>query len=493
MLLSSASSKTLPGQAVTALPVCDDDSLGSYAFALAAGYGLEADEDQADWVRGVMGRSGGRWVARTAGIDAPRQNGKNGGIEIRELAGLILLGEHILHTAHEVKTARKAFGRLRYFLGEKVNDENARFPELNALVKAIRHVNGQEMIELTTGGLWELSARSAGAGRGFDGIDLLVLDEAQELTDAELAALRPTILAARLGMPQVIYAGSAPDPEKAHLAKGEPFRRLRAAAMKGPNVSRCYLGYGVPDGPLPDIHDDAVIQAVNFGLKSGRISWETIADARVEMSPEQFAREHMGWWGDPESAALRKGVDLRAWALLADKTAPEPLEAVVVLDVAPNGRHASIGVAGELPDGRILLMEHTAGGTAWVVPRLQRILAKRQVLEVALRTDASAAWTKTLEAPLIAAGVTFKALSGIDAAAGTAALIKAVDDQLVAHLDQDTLNAAIKNATTVPRGEGDVWNRKDRTVNISPVVACATALHRWGIRKPRRVPMASVV
>jgi hypothetical protein len=69
-------------------------------------------------------------------------------IEIRELFGMVELGEKFLHTAHEVKTARKAFKRLKHFFGDKANDPNAKFPELNALVVEIRSTNGQEAILL---------------------------------------------------------------------------------------------------------------------------------------------------------------------------------------------------------------------------------------------------------------------------------------------------------------------------------------------------------
>ena len=81
----------------------------------------------------------------------------------------MMKSEAFLHTAHEVKTTRKAFKRLKHFFGEIVNDPNAKFPELNALVTEIRSTNGQEAIYLSTGGSVEFIARSKGSGRGFHG------------------------------------------------------------------------------------------------------------------------------------------------------------------------------------------------------------------------------------------------------------------------------------------------------------------------------------
>ena len=101
-----------------------------------------------------------------------------------------------LHTAHEVKTARKAFLRLAGFF------ESARqWPELAALVSEVRRTNGQEAIVLTNGGSVEFIARSKGSGRGFT-VDDLVCDEAQELGTEAYAALKPTISAAPSGDPQ---------------------------------------------------------------------------------------------------------------------------------------------------------------------------------------------------------------------------------------------------------------------------------------------------
>jgi phage terminase large subunit GpA-like protein len=81
------------------------------------------------------------------------------------------------------------------FFGQKVNDPNARFPELNAMVVEIRKTNGQEAIVLNNGGMIELGARTGGAGRGSS-FDVLVVDEAQEYEEDEQEALKPTISAA---------------------------------------------------------------------------------------------------------------------------------------------------------------------------------------------------------------------------------------------------------------------------------------------------------
>ena len=46
------------------------------------------------------------WKHPVAGLSMPRQNGKNALLEMRELFGMVLLGETVIHSAHEVKSAQ---------------------------------------------------------------------------------------------------------------------------------------------------------------------------------------------------------------------------------------------------------------------------------------------------------------------------------------------------------------------------------------------------
>lgn len=92
-------------------------SEGEDAAELGGDLGMEPIEWQSlvlsDW---CACDAEGRPAYVTCGLDVPRQNGKNAVIEIYEVFRLAVCGWHILHTAHRVKTAKKAFNRLvRYF------------------------------------------------------------------------------------------------------------------------------------------------------------------------------------------------------------------------------------------------------------------------------------------------------------------------------------------------------------------------------------------
>jgi hypothetical protein len=361
------------------------------AIFLAASYGLIPDEWQEDavddWL--LRGRKG-IWLASTCGLAVPRQNGKNAIIEIRELYGLVILGEKFLHTAHEVKTARKAFKRLKYFFGEQANDPNAKFPELNALVREIRSTNGQEAVVLhavdcrtrtetdgrcncTDGPSVEFVARSKGSGRGFT-VDVLVCDEAQDLTDEELEALLPTISAAPLRNPQIIFTGTPPNPEKNQT--GEVFTRVRKDADDGTDPHLAFTDYGVPDGPLDQIDLDNldVLYDTNPALAVGRLQLEVCRTERRRMSSAGYARERLGWWGNLSGGENVEGA-FPGWVAAgsASRLPPEHVQAIG-LSVALNREWSSIGSAGFTDDDQtfIAAVRHDVG-TQWLVDEALRI------------------------------------------------------------------------------------------------------------------------
>ena len=183
-----------------------DSTDGHDAADLMTAYGCTLDEWQEDVLACWLGRMDGAYNVTSAGLTLPRQNGKNVCLEAREFYGLVINGERILHTAHQVRTAKKSFRRLAAMFTDK------RHPEITDLVKIIRYTNGEECIELDNGGVIEFSARSRQAARGFDGISLVVYDEAQELTDDQMEAIMATLSASATGTRQLIYTGTPPYP-----------------------------------------------------------------------------------------------------------------------------------------------------------------------------------------------------------------------------------------------------------------------------------------
>lgn len=338
-------------------------TFGPEACTLAADYGLTADPWQElvldDWL--AADRSN-RWRAMTCGLTLPRQNGKNACLEIRELFGVVGLGEKILHTAHEMKTARKHFKRLKHFFGDRANDPAAKFPELNGLVESIRNVNGQEAVFLANGGSIELVARSRGSARGFT-VDVIVIDEAQELSDDALEAMISTVSSAPTGNPQVIWTGTVPGPNSV----GDAFTRLRRQAIDEHPGGICWHEWSPDPRRQADPDDWELIRAVNPGLGSGRLLESVIRSERKSLSEAGFARERLGLW--PAGNGARRAISDQLWRATA---APPPADGVRCFAVAFSGDGTRQALAGAVKhDGGIhvnVIGSQTGDAEAGVAP-----------------------------------------------------------------------------------------------------------------------------
>lgn len=435
------------------------ESDGDLAGLLSSGYGLTPDDWQQDLLDAWLGRRrDGRWSAATCGLAVPRQNGKNGVIEMRELYGMAQLGERFLHTAHEVKTARKAFLRIASFF------ENPRqYPELAAMVKDIRKTNGQEAVLLTNGGAVEFIARSRGSGRGFT-VDVLVCDEAQELTDEELAALLPTISAAPLKNPQVILTGTPPDPEK---VQGEVFRRVRSDGAERRDARLSWTDFGAADGPMPDVDDRQAWEDRNPAVPI-RLSLLEIERERGLMAPEMFARERLGWWGDP-SMATDTAFGPGAWEARADPNVliPEQPDAIG-LAVSWDRSTSSIGAAAGVVVGAVDRRE----GVGWLIAEAARIQTERGCAVVLDGKGPASDLIPALEA----AGVRLTVAATADVLDACAQIFDRVAGGSLVHPDHQLLNVAVAVAQKRHVGDRWAWGRKQSSADVSMLEAVTLAL-----------------
>ena len=438
-----------PGEA----PQAEDAAL------FAAAYGLTPDAWQERVLHGWLAERDGVWAASRAGLAVPRQNGKNAALEIRELFGMVALGEKVLHTAHEVKTARKAFMRLVGFF------ENAKqWPELAALVKSIRRTNGQEAIELHNGASVEFVARTRGSGRGYT-VDVLVCDEAQELTDEQLEALLPTISSAPTGNPQVVYTGTPPRPD----SQATVLRRIRDTALAGESAGLSWHEWSVVD-PF-DIDDRALWAATNPAL-GGRLHWSVLEDERAQMSDDGFARERLGYWGTNSSQQV---IDGDLWESLADPEPPKSTDTAIALDVTPDRARATVAFAGLRPDGR-RHVEVVANRprTGWIVDEAAALRMQRPEAPVVLDASGPAG---SLITALQARGIEPVVTGAREMAQACGAFFDAAQERTLTHYAQPALNSALGGATKRNLGDAWAWHRRDTTVDISPLVAVTLALH----------------
>ncbi|MGW4476846.1 hypothetical protein ACWENQ_44945 [Nonomuraea sp. NPDC004354] len=456
-------------------------SAGEEVIELAASAGLLLDPWQQFVLTHSLGETrDGQWANFKVSTWVPRQNGKGGIIEARELGGLFLLGERlILHSAHEYKTAQEAFLRIKGLIEGT--------PDLDRRVNRYWQANGEQGIELTRsagGSRLRFIARSRGSGRGFSG-DCNVLDEAQELTAEQMAALLPT-MSARPN-PQLWFFGTPPDDPAAWVyglrEDGEAGAKRLAHFDWGADV---------------DLADAAAVRAAaenrdlwyatnpSLGIRITEEFVEDEASASGLGPTVRFAMERLGAWL-PRAGDGPRVLDIKAWERLMDAESRVSGPVAIAVDITPSRDSACIGVYGLRDDG----LGHgeiidQRPGTDWIVDRLVELRDRWH--PVAIAVDAKGPAVTLLE-PLAKAGITrpedpeapeygdLAVPTAQDVAAACGQLADAVTQQAFRHIGQQILADAIRGAATRPLGDAWAWARRISSVDISPLVTVTLA--RW--------------
>lgn len=467
-------------------------SAGDDAIDLAALAGLMLDPWQEYVLRCSLGeKPNGKWSAFRCALVVPRQNGKNALLEARELAGLFLFGEkRIIHTAHEVKTARESMLALmnRMKASDDLMEQVLGFEgDLDKDFSGMK-VGNDPSITLKNGNKISYAARSKGSGRGFTG-DLIIMDEAYALRADEMAAMVPTMAAkSMVGNPQLWFTSSAGMPESDLL------NSIREEGKARSSDRLAYFEWSSDDEA--DVNDvDAWYQA-NPGLGI-RISEQYVMDELetmvVDGDDERFKRERLGIWAklggesviDPKSWAA--GLDqVQHEALLSGVEAPNPLSAVAfAVDVPPSRDKADILMVGFRPDGEPYteLVERRFG-TSWVPLRLAEL--QRDHSPVATVVDASSG-AGALLPEFKRAGVRTLQLSPREYFQACGQVFDLIAQGKLHHSGQDELNEAVDAAQQKVLGGGLwKWTRgNDVTRDISPLVALTLAWH--GLSKRGRI------
>lgn len=461
---------------ITTAPPAKWNDADDCAF-LAESYGLKPDPWQMHVLQAWMGKTkDDRWAAGRWGIAVPRQNGKNGILEMVELFFMVSLGLKILHTAHEVKTARKAFLRILSFF-----ENERKYPELAAMVApgGIRKTNGQEAIILENGGSVEFIARSKGSGRGFT-VDVLVCDEAQEYGEDAQAALLPTISSAPSGDPVQILLGTPPAPGM----DGAVFTRIREAGVSGKDKRVAWCEWS----PKPDAKpsDRAVWFETNPSLGL-RLNITTVADEFGAMSAEMFFRERCGFWDVGANGS--KAFDVDVWASRKD-TPPSDGVRCFGVKFSSDGSLVSLSAAMKPADGPIhvqaIKAEPLGNGTQWLVDYL--VERKERIAQIVI--DGKSGTGYLVEA-LRAEGVGKQVIviPSLDQVITAHTMFdQGITEGELSHAGQPVLDAQIADSTRRKIGAngGFGWEPISDQGNVGFVDAATLAL--WGSRTTKRKP-----
>ena len=453
------------------------DTDGADAAILMSAYGCELDPWQQLVMDCWLGKdANGKYTVTSAGLSLPRQNGKNVCLEAREFFGLVVNGERILHTAHQVRTSKKSFRRLAAMFTDK------RHPEITDIVKNIRYTNGEESIELDNGGTIEFSARSRQAARGFDGISLVVFDEAQELMDDQVEAIMATLSASQTGTRQLIYTGTPPYP----TCPGEVFRRRRQATITNPSKHDCWHEWSVEADGIAQINvkDKTLWYMCNPALGI-RLEEEFTEEEMRSMSPDGFARERLGWWNPMDTDKNDYAISGELWdSCKSSEVAPEGKTAYGV-KFSPDGAEVALCVAVIPKEGpsRIELIERrpTGLGTQWLADWLNARYMKASCVVIDGRNGVDVLTEKISSTWLIKGSVVRPSSREVIAAVST--LVDALNEKTLTWFSEQE-NLRESALTVVKRPISGGWGFGGD--NSAPIEACALAL--WGAKNSKRDP-----
>ena len=408
----------------------------------------------------------GKWLCRTCGGSVPRQNGKTGLVEARAEAGMIMYDEQVIYTAHLQKTATETFEEMASFFDT---------PKLRKYLKDVKTALGREQIILKSGARIKFLARTRNGGRGQHG-DLLIFDEAQELSVEAQASFIPAISASQ--NPQTIYTGTPPDPS----SDGAVFRGIRDKAIDGKAQSIAWFEYSVEE--IGDVSNRDRWAETNPAL--GRRILSTTIEGELEQMPaDTFARERLGYWTPVVKHELDYALDKDVWeACKSTESKPEGKTAYGIKFSADGSTVALCGAV--IPDNgpaRISLIEQrpTGHGIGWLADWLNQRYKKASCVVIDGRNGVDVLVERIADTWKVKGSIIRPTSKDMIAATGT--LTNALNEKSVTWFyQQEALNDSA--ITSVKRSIGGGWCFGGD--NSTPIEAASLAL--WGAQNSKRNP-----
>lgn len=405
-------------------------------------------------------RADGKLAAMIGGVgmSLPRQVGKTYLLAAIVFALCILRpGLLVIWSAHHARTHGETFLGMQSF---------AKRTKVRPYIAQVFKGSGDEEIRFVNGSRILFGARERGFGRGVAGVDVIVADEAQIMSDKALDAQLATMNTSDFGL--AIFVGTPPRPDD----PSEGFTRMRTEAWNGTLRDATWIEFGAE--PTSDPTDRAVWRVANPSYPR-RTPAESIMRLQRKLGAESFMREGLGVWDPP---APKSGISPEAWAALADEAVDVRNAPSIILaaDVAPGHSGASIVAVG-LDNGRpVLEVVERRAGASWLPARLAELRTQYRAT-VALN---SAGPIGSLAPALTEAGVEFVDVRGTDYTKACGLLSATVNAKGLGHHGDAEFATAVHGLHARKVGDGFTFSRTNSSVDITPIVAAAVGLWALG-------------
>jgi hypothetical protein len=399
-------------------------------------------------------RAGGLFAADMFAMSIPRQVGKT------YLLGAIVFALCVknpkltaIWTAHRTRTAAETFKGMQGL---------ARREKVAPHIAKVSLARGEESVQFTNGSRILFGARERGFGRGFAGVDVLIFDEAQILSESAIDDMVPATNAAP--NPLILFAGTPPKPTD----PGEVFTMLRSQALAGEVEDVGYIEISAERGS--DLDDRSQWRRMNPSYPH-RTSERAILRMRKALGDDSFRREAMGIWD--EFAIHQPVVKPARWLELIDVGPDDFVKPDALAVDMSHGRDISVAAAWNEFETTHIEEVWAGTDTALLVDWLAE-QAGRRIPVVVDSIGPAAALVPDLRARRCKVRVT----TAVDMARSCGLFEDSINAGTLTHANQETMANALLGARKRPIRDagGWGWDRRDPSCAIHPLVAAGLAL-----------------
>ena len=474
---------------------------GEYAANMFGDYGIEFFESQRYELHVFFARNDdGSFAAKTICISKPRQNGKSFAARFYAIYMAAILGKRVLFSAHHGKTTRKMFKEIRNFL--EANSDFYAMLKPNG--KGIYSAYGSEGIYFAdwydddgyfhAGGLIEFQTRTNSAARG-ETYQVIIVDEAQELTAEQLEALKPTTIAAGDAEkvdsdPQMIYLGTPPNPK----CTGTEFRRWHEEAHSDKESSIWWIEWAVE--AIPDMSDRKAVMELVYLTNPAmgyRIKESTMYDVMDTMSADGFARECLGWWARAV-LSIETAISVESWDACKVDNPKRCGLLVYAVKFSPDGSTGALAACYKPDSGKpfvyVVEVRSLSSGISWFVDNLAPRASKAAQIVIDGQSNA-----QSLNERLLAEGVPaveiIRPRTG-DVIAACSSLANAVKEREITHYGQPLLDDSATKTKKRRIGTNGGWGFAS-TDEADATAIEAACLAYWGAMTTKRNPKRKAV
>ncbi len=408
----------------------------------------------------------GTWTHPECCLIVPRQNGKSLILSLRVLYGLFKLGENIVFSAQQWETAKALWKRTWAIVKST--------PWMLKRVASHTCSQGRGTIILESGAQVVFTTRSANAGRGLDRVDLEIYDEAYDLTEADMAALSPTKMAAE--DPQTIYTSSAVN--AAQHPNGKVLAAVRRRGLAGER-GLLFAEWMAPEHL--DRTDPKTWRTANpsYGvIQTDKKLEAEIRKFSTEAGRKSFDVEYLGrgdWPVDEDD--IEPAVDLEWWDQLAETELRVHGPRALAIEMSTDRQTCLIAAATRTRarTERIRVEIGYFGPPAPVIARIVDLVERWDPCAVVINSSSPAG---ALVAKLAEVGIEPELTNAQQSAQAAGGFIDDAGEDRISHADDERLRLSLETTPTVDvTGGGVRWDYKAPHV----LAAQAVSLARWGL------------